>query len=286
MSDFSGSSSSLSIDNHPRLSEFNRLVYPVVSRRAGGLSIGINLNPKKECSFNCVYCQVDRSIKIEKLKVNPRQVYDELDYWFKLLKENGWKYKNHQLKDISFAGDGEPTLVKQLSEIINDTIELKEKYQNKDCKIILFTNGTKADRKDLQVVLPRLFKNNGEIWYKLDFWDNESFNKINQSHISYQKILDNLINLGRLYPLILQSCFFSWDGESFQIDKYEPYAKLIKTLLSQGVKVNQIQLYTVARKTADSRAQAWSDGEMDQLENFLKQQLSIPLMKIYSTGKE
>ena len=46
---------------HPRDWLKNRYVYPVVSRRAGGVSIGVNLNPGKECSFNCIYCQVDRT---------------------------------------------------------------------------------------------------------------------------------------------------------------------------------------------------------------------------------
>ena len=43
---------------HPRTFQTNRFVYPVLSRRAGGISIGVNLSPSKACNFNCVYCQV------------------------------------------------------------------------------------------------------------------------------------------------------------------------------------------------------------------------------------
>jgi hypothetical protein len=53
----------LDFRDHRRELGDNRFVYAVVSRRAGGLSIGLNLNPDKVCNFDCPYCQVDRSPK-------------------------------------------------------------------------------------------------------------------------------------------------------------------------------------------------------------------------------
>ncbi|MCA9259705.1 MAG: hypothetical protein KDA61_10920, partial [Planctomycetales bacterium] len=47
---------------HPRSYQTNRFVYPVLSRRSGGISLGVNLNPDKICNFDCVYCQVDRRV--------------------------------------------------------------------------------------------------------------------------------------------------------------------------------------------------------------------------------
>src|SRR6185369_12034336 len=47
---------------HERVWRQNRYVYPVVSRRSKGISIGINLNPDKVCNFDCIYCSVDRKI--------------------------------------------------------------------------------------------------------------------------------------------------------------------------------------------------------------------------------
>ena len=47
---------------HERQFAENRFVYPVLSRRSGGISVGINLNPDKVCNFDCVYCQVDRKV--------------------------------------------------------------------------------------------------------------------------------------------------------------------------------------------------------------------------------
>ena len=51
----------LDFKDHRRDLGENRYVYAVVSRRARGLSIGVNLNPDKVCNFDCPYCQVDRT---------------------------------------------------------------------------------------------------------------------------------------------------------------------------------------------------------------------------------
>ena len=51
--------------HHPRTFQENRFVYPVLSRRSHGLSVGINLNPDKICNFDCIYCQVDRTSQAE-----------------------------------------------------------------------------------------------------------------------------------------------------------------------------------------------------------------------------
>ena len=48
------------VRDHTRVYRDFTYVYPVISRRSGGLSIGINLNPDKVCNFDCVYCEVDR----------------------------------------------------------------------------------------------------------------------------------------------------------------------------------------------------------------------------------
>src|SRR5438270_11887785 len=48
----------------------NRFVYVVVSSRARGLSIGVNMNPDKRCSFDCVYCEVNRTTAPSDLKID------------------------------------------------------------------------------------------------------------------------------------------------------------------------------------------------------------------------
>ena len=67
--------------SHTRSFEDNRFVYAVVSRRSGGVSIGVNLNPDKYCNFDCVYCQVDRTVPGAQVlrKLDLPQLREELD---------------------------------------------------------------------------------------------------------------------------------------------------------------------------------------------------------------
>src|SRR5262245_49339560 len=64
---------------HERLFEGIRFVYPVLSRRSDGLSVGVNLNPDKVCNFDCIYCQVDRTSQSETRFVGTKQLLEELE---------------------------------------------------------------------------------------------------------------------------------------------------------------------------------------------------------------
>src|SRR5258708_3430933 len=64
-------------DHSRQFSDFT-FVYPVISRRSRGLSIGVNLNPDKVCNFDCVYCEVDRRIPGKVSQVDLNQLRDEL----------------------------------------------------------------------------------------------------------------------------------------------------------------------------------------------------------------
>ena len=63
---------------HERKFEQNRFVYPVLSRRSEGISIGVNLNPDKVCNFDCIYCQVDRTSQSETQFVETAALLEEL----------------------------------------------------------------------------------------------------------------------------------------------------------------------------------------------------------------
>ncbi|MCL2100959.1 MAG: hypothetical protein FWH22_04525, partial [Fibromonadales bacterium] len=101
-------------DHNRRFADFD-FVYPVISRRAGGLSIGINCTQNGVCSFDCIYCQsakkrmgcvpaVDEIIfELEKLLSIYHQTKFAEDF-------PNVEEKNRLLKDIALSRDGEPTL--------------------------------------------------------------------------------------------------------------------------------------------------------------------------------
>jgi len=109
---------------HDRVWQSNRYVYPVVSRRSKGISIGVNLNPDKVCNFDCIYCSVDRrksntpppawavrDIDLDVLRaelvamletVRSGAIY-RFDPFDKIPAEL------RRVNDVAFSGDGEPT---------------------------------------------------------------------------------------------------------------------------------------------------------------------------------
>ena len=111
---------------HPRTFHENRYVYPVLSRRAGGISVGVNLNLDKVCNFDCVYCQVNRSEPGEKEFLDLDRLVAELDATLGLA-TSGRIYDDaafcrtpaelRRINDIALSGDGEPTTYRNFDEV-------------------------------------------------------------------------------------------------------------------------------------------------------------------------
>lgn len=275
----------LSYDSHDRLSQFERLVYPVVSRRSGGLSLGINLNPDKRCNFDCVYCQVERDDGAPEFEPTMIQVERELRDWLDKVAEQG--YRGYPLRDIGLAGDGEPTTVRILPQVLRLLIDLKQEYGLADeVKLVLFTNATKIDRKDLRSLWPDFYQARGEVWCKLDFWDADSLEQLNRTRAPFERLVDKIIDFGNQYPLVMQSCFFNWCNQSFNIDHYDRYIELVELLLERGTQINKIQAYTLARQPAEAQAHPWSDEQMDALAVALRRRLPLEVELFYETGIE
>src|SRR3954464_12599518 len=92
--------STLPLHTHPaRLFQHNRFVYPVLSRRSGGISIGVNLNPDKICNFDCIYCQVDRRSEAETAFVETDRLLAELDAMFRLV-ASGELYRDVKFSQV------------------------------------------------------------------------------------------------------------------------------------------------------------------------------------------
>src|SRR5688572_3220723 len=118
---------------HPRSWRDNRFVYPVISRRSQGLSIGINLNPDQGCNFDCVYCSVDRTQPPAVRDVDLVAVRAELDHLLSLAVSGAiWEEapfdrtppELRRLNDVAFSGDGEPTSYPAFAEACRLAAEL------------------------------------------------------------------------------------------------------------------------------------------------------------------
>src|SRR5437660_12694832 len=77
------------VQDHSRQFADFTFVYPVISRRSRGLSVGVNLNPDKVCNFDCVYCEVDRRIPGKVSQVDLNQLRDELIAMIRFARDGG-----------------------------------------------------------------------------------------------------------------------------------------------------------------------------------------------------
>ena len=245
--------------DHPREWENNTWVYPVISRRAGGLSLGVNLNPDHHCSFSCAYCQSGPQEGHKRIPVDIDAVERELREFLAFYESGEFAkceaYKNvpeqnKLLKDICLSGDGESTIVKEFPEVCRRMREIQKKYAPKlgDFKLRLITNASHLEADSVQQGLSQLLEGNGEIWAKLDAGTEEWFKKINRSPLHLEKILDNLTKAIKKYPLCIQTMVCDLQGEIPSDQEIERYIENLDTIHSANPDhLVEVQLYTVIR---------------------------------------
>src|SRR3954470_24635575 len=139
---------------HSRSWETNRYVYPVISRRSKGLSIGVNLNPDTICNFDCVYCCVDRTVPATVKEVDLDILAGELDHMIRLA-ASGDLFRTppfdtippllQRLNDIAFSGDGEPTSYPRFADACEIAAELLQRH-HQVAKLVVITNATLLQR--------------------------------------------------------------------------------------------------------------------------------------------
>jgi wyosine [tRNA(Phe)-imidazoG37] synthetase (radical SAM superfamily) len=275
---------------HERRWKNHRFVYAVVSRRSRGISIGINLNPDKICNFDCVYCQVNRSLPATVRKVDPAMVRDELDRILQA-ESNGSLYEEapfnsltqteRGVRDIAFSGDGEPTTYSRLEEVVRIAADARRRFGLDSAKLVLLTNAAYLHKPSVRAALAVMDGNNGEIWAKLDAGTEEYFRKVNRSRESLGRILANILNAARVRPLIIQSLWFRIDSNTPPAEEIEAYCGRLNNLISNGGKIQVVQLYTIARDPAETGVSPLSDDELDKIASAVKIHVPLALEVFY-----
>ena len=274
----------LSVTAHPRTFRQNRYVYPVLSRRAGGVSVGINLNPDQACNFACVYCQVDRSrrpaerfVELDRLRGELRAVLTGLQPGGALWAEPQFSRLpagKHLVKDLAFSGDGEPTTFRNFSEVVRAAVEIKEALGFADPKVVLITNATGLSRPDVRESLRFLDAHRGEVWAKLDAGTPESFRLINGTRFPFKRLLATILACARERSIVIQSCFMrirrsascpACAGPSR--DEITAYIARLNELTAAGARIHLVQVCTLARPPAQHRERlaSLSPAEVDAI---------------------
>lgn len=272
----------LSTTNHSREVSGLTYVYPVISRRAGGLSIGINLTINNACNWRCIYCQVPDLTRGSAPEINLELLQRELGEFISGF-QAGANYERFKIppgsrgiRDIAISGNGEPTSAPEFDQVI-ETIgrTLRETGLPPETKLVLITNGSLIHRPAVQAGIRLLSQINGEVWFKLDSVTNAGMRRINNANITMRTVRKNLATCARLCPTWIQTCVFALDGEPLAREEQEHYIDFLTTILKEGMPLKGVLLYGIARPSLQPEAprlaqlsSAWLEHYSEQIRNI------------------
>jgi wyosine [tRNA(Phe)-imidazoG37] synthetase (radical SAM superfamily) len=238
----------------------NRFVYIVISPRAHGLSIGLNMNPDKFCNFDCVYCEVNRDIRPAEVELDVCVMAAELERTLLLIHSgairqlaghSGLSPELLRLRHVAFSGDGEPTLCANFSEAVQEVVHVRARGFHPFFKMVVVTNGTGLDLPNVEEGL-KFFTREDEIWIKLDAGTQAYMDRVNRSEVSLDKIMENARLIGRKRPIIIQSLFPLIAGQEPPPEEIDQYVRRLRELKDGGAMILLVQIYSATRPTARS----------------------------------
>ncbi len=247
--------------DHNRDSAGLTYVYPVISRRSGGLSIGLNLNPNNACNWRCIYCQVPDLIRGSSPEIDLQQLQKELNEFLNDVIYGDF-YDRYEvaedlrtIKDIAISGNGESTSAAEFDQIVKLIGQSVAKFALQDkIKLVLITNGSLAQKEVVQSGLETMNSINGEVWFKLDSGTDAGLKNINNAGLSSKRVKENLKIVSVLCPTWLQTCVFKLDSELPSRNECDSYLQFLSSLEIENIKVKGVLLYGLARPSMQAEA--------------------------------
>lgn len=251
----------LSTTDHSRDAAGLTYVYPVISRRSGGLSVGINLNPNNACNWRCVYCQVPDLQRGSAPAVDLQQLRQELSGFLRSVLHGNFFDRfevppdKRMIRDIAISGNGEPTSAPnfdQVVEVIGEVAQLSG--LSSVVRRVLISNGSLMRRAVVQRALGRWREMGGEVWFKLDSGSEAGRRRINDVNLASGVALGNLETASRLCPVWLQTCIFGFDGAPPSLTDRSAYLAFLGKALLRGIRLQGVLLYGLARPSMQVEA--------------------------------
>ena len=261
----------LATTDHSRSSAGMTYVYPVVSRRAGGVSVGINLNPNNACNWRCIYCQVPGLTRGGAPSIDPGTLEEELRAMLHELQYGDFMATRvpaeaRRIEDVAFSGNGEPTGSPGFLQAIEVVIRCMEASGLLGrIKLRLITNGSLLDKVEVRHGIARLAQANGEVWFKLDAGSRQRISLVNNVDLDPAGVLRRLRACGELCPTWVQACHFSLDG--IAPGESEVLAWL-DMLLQAKETLAGVHLYGLARPSLQPEAPRLARLPLEWLENL------------------
>jgi wyosine [tRNA(Phe)-imidazoG37] synthetase (radical SAM superfamily) len=240
----------LTVSDHNRTLDGFTYVYPVLSRRAGGVSLGINLNPNNACNWQCAYCQVPGLVRGKAPRIDLARLESELRAFLTASCQGDWLLHNapegaRALRDIAFSGNGEPTSAAEFADAVTLAARMHAEFDlGPSVALRLITNGSLLGQARVQEGIRRLGQAGGEVWFKVDAGRADSIERINGIRLAPGTIARNLAVCAALCPTWVQTCVFRWDRlppSDAELDAW------LDVLARAGAPIRGILLYSIAR---------------------------------------
>ncbi len=250
----------LTTRNHDRDSAGLTYVYPVVSRRAGGVSVGVNLNPNNACNWRCIYCQVPDlkrggppPIDLARLETELGALLTDIvkgDFLARQVPED-----MRRLNDVALSGNGEPTSAAEFPQVV-DLIGrvLSDLNLAGRIKLVLITNGSLAHKAGVQAGIRAMARLNGEVWFKFDRVTQAGMSLVNDTGTDPERHFQRLKRVASLCPTWIQSCFFTLDGLPPDVGEMAAYLAMLERCRREIPDLAGVLLYGLARPSLQPEA--------------------------------
>lgn len=260
----------LTPENHTRDSADMRYVYPVLSRRARGVSIGINLNPNNACNWRCIYCQVPNLQRGGPPPIDLALLESELNELLTRIESGDFMSSTIpaepcRLVDIAFSGNGEPTSATEFPAAVAVAQRiLAARRLAGHVFLRLITNGSLLDRRAVQKGIASLGATPGEVWFKVDAATPAGLARINGIRIQPEAVARRLAHCAALAPTWVQTCLFRLDGQLPPESELTAYLSLLTPLASR---LAGVHLYGLARPSLQKEAPRLGRLDAEYLED-------------------
>jgi wyosine [tRNA(Phe)-imidazoG37] synthetase (radical SAM superfamily) len=243
----------LTTRNHDRDIAGMTYVYPVVSRRAGGVSVGVNLNPNNACNWRCIYCQVPGLKRGGPPPIDLGLLEDELRRMLADIVDGDFMLRNvpegmRRLNDVAISGNGEPTSAREFPEVVDMIGRLvAEAGLAGSIRLVLITNGSLAHRSHVQAGLRKMARLNGQVWFKFDRATRAGLRRVNDTASDPERHFQRLKIVAALCPTWVQTCLFSLDGAAPDEAEIDAYLAMLTRARAEMPALEGVLLYGLAR---------------------------------------
>ena len=228
-------------------------VYPVVSRRAQGVSLGINLNPNNACNWRCIYCQVPGLTFGKGPSIDLALLREELVTMLTALVRGDYMERHvpadmRRLRDVAFSGNGEPTSSPDFQGAIDVVLEVLHEFGLRgELPIVVITNGSLVHLAPVREGLARLAEHGGRVWFKVDAGTDEGVRRMNDARTGVERAEANLRLAASLCPTWVQTMVLEHRGAPPAEEECGAYLALLERVLASGAELQGVLLYGLAR---------------------------------------